>query len=181
MGLSVFFYLSGMKYNLLSLFFILFISSFNYAQETLPQPESNKLYLKGGGVVVTNGIIFSSGRNVFFYVNEKDICKIQLSEIKNSDRFKKYEELPLSESLITFSNKAKSGIVTSLLGSAVSVVSLFIVEEPVAAIAISSVGSGISIIGFMVWASSYKYLKYAGVMMQAKPYETYLKELQENF
>jgi len=170
-----------MKYNLLSLFFILFISSFNYAQETLPQPESNKLYLKGGGVVVTNGIIFSSGRNVFFYVNEKDICKIQLSEIKNSDRFKKYEELPLSESLITFSNKAKSGIVTSLLGSAVSVVSLFIIEEPVAAIAISSVGSGISIIGFMVWASSYKYLKYAGVMMQAKPYETYLKELQENF
>ncbi len=67
------------------------------------------------------------------------------------------------------------------IGSAVSVISLFLVEEPVAAIAISSVGSGVSIIGFMVWASSYKYLKYAGVMMQAKPYETYLKELQENF
>ena len=84
----MFIYLCRMKYNLLSLFFILFIGTFNYAQETLPQAESNKLYLKRGGVVVTNGIIFSSGRNVFFYVNEKDICKIQLSEVKNSDRFK---------------------------------------------------------------------------------------------
>ena len=165
-----------MKRILCLLFVSVFLSGLTFGQ--VINANSSRLYLEKGGVLPIHKIIFKSSKKLFFYADENQICKINLEDLKGDINIKKYEEGDLGFSLIKFSKTAKTGIGLSLFGSVFNIIGLAI-SDPSATIVISSLGSGLSLVGFFVWTSSYKHLKNAGVMLKAKDFYKYYNELKE--